>query len=248
MELLAAIDLRGGAAVRLLKGDYAKETAYGDPLELAESFISGGSDWLHLVDLDAARDGGRANRHLVTAIAERSPIPVETGGGIRTAADVDELLGAGVQRVILGTAALESPELLAAVTRRHPGHVAVGLDYHRHESGGLEVAVRGWLKGAGLSLDEAIDQVLEHDVAALIVTAIDRDGTLSGPDLEGLGEVLARSRVPVVASGGVGGAEDLRTLAGFVEQSSGRSPAGCIVGKALVEGRLTVAEAVSACA
>ena len=133
------------------------------------------------------------------------------------------------------------------MTRRHPGHVAVGLDYHRHESGGLEVAVRGWLKGAGLSLDEAIDQVLEHDVAALIVTAIDRDGTLSGPDLEGLGEVLARSRVPVVASGGVGGAEDLRILAGFVEQSSGRSPAGCIVGKALVEGRLTVAEAVSAC-
>jgi phosphoribosylformimino-5-aminoimidazole carboxamide ribotide isomerase len=231
----------------LLKGDYGQETSYGDPIELADSFIAGGADWLHLVDLDAARDGGRANRQLVTSIAERSPIPVETGGGVRSEADVEELLMAGVQRVILGTAALESPALLAAITGRHPGHVAVGLDYHRRGTGRLEVAVRGWLEGAGLSLAEAIDRVLEHDVAALVVTAIDRDGTLEGPDVQGLCEVLARSRVPVVASGGVSGAEDLRLLARLVEPRSGRGPVGCVVGKALVEGRITVSEAVSAC-
>jgi phosphoribosylformimino-5-aminoimidazole carboxamide ribotide isomerase len=248
MDLLSAIDLRGGGAVRLVKGDYGRETAYGDPLELAESFIAGGTDWLHLVDLDAARDGGRANRALVKEIARLSPVPVETGGGIRTAADVDELLEAGVQRVILGTAALESPDLLSTATAANPGHVAVGLDYHRREGGRLEVALRGWLEGSGVMLAEAIDRVLVHDVAALIVTAIDRDGTLEGPDLDGLRQVLAASRVPVIASGGVSGAEDLRTLAALSEPRTERRVAGCVVGKALVEGRLTVPEAVVACA
>jgi phosphoribosylformimino-5-aminoimidazole carboxamide ribotide isomerase len=247
MDLLCAIDLRGGGAVRLLKGDYGRETNYGDPISLAESFIAGGSDWLHLVDLDAARDGGQANRDIVKQIASTSPIPVETGGGIRSERDVHELLDAGVQRVILGTAALESPSLLATVCDAHPGHVAVGLDYHRREGGLLEVAVRGWLEGAGLSLADALDRVLEEDVCALIVTAIDRDGTLEGPDLEGLLEVLERSRVPVVASGGVSGAEDLRVLRRLVEPATGRTPVGAVVGKALVEGRLTVAEAVAAC-
>ncbi len=247
MELLAAIDLRGGGAVRLLKGDYEKETSYGDPLELAETFWAGGADWLHLVDLDAARDGGRANRSIIKTLAERSPVPIEAGGGIRSDDDVTELLEAGVQRVILGTAALEDPGLLARVTARHPGHVAVGLDYHRRDGDRLEVAVRGWLQGAGVTLSEAISRVLENDVAALIVTAIDRDGTLVGPDVEGLLGVLAESPVPAIASGGVGGADDLRALARVRETSSGRMVAGCIVGKALVEGRLTVAEAVAAC-
>jgi phosphoribosylformimino-5-aminoimidazole carboxamide ribotide isomerase len=105
MDLYCAIDLRGGSAVRLLKGDYAKETTYGDPIELAETFVREGTDWLHLVDLDAARDGGSANREIVTRIAQLSPVPVETGGGVRTDRDVDELLEAGVQRVIIGTAA-----------------------------------------------------------------------------------------------------------------------------------------------
>jgi len=248
MDLLSAIDLRGGSAVRLLKGDYGHETGYGDPLELAETFVSGGTDWLHLVDLDAARDGGQANRSIIKQIVEQSPVPVETGGGVRTDADVAELLGVGVQRVIIGTAAFETPDMLARATRAHPGHVAVGLDYHRRGDGALEVALRGWLKGSGVRLLDAVTQVLEHDVCALIVTAIDRDGTLEGPDLDGLLEVLAASRVPVVASGGVGDADDLRRLASVVDQAGTRRVAGCVVGKALVEGRLTVAEAVAACA
>jgi len=248
MDLLAAIDLRGGGAVRLVKGDYSRESNYGDPLELAAEFVSGGTDWLHLVDLDAARDGGKVNRPIITTIAEQSPVPVETGGGIRSDEDIDELLNAGVQRVILGTAALEDHSFLERATSRYPGHVAVGLDYHRKEDGRLEVAVRGWLQGSGLSLHEAIDRVLSTDVAALIVTAIDRDGTLEGPDVDGLLAVLEASRVPVVASGGVSGAGDLVALASLVEPSTSRKVAGCVVGKALVEGRVTVAEAVIACA
>jgi len=248
MELLSAIDLRGGGAVRLLQGNYDDETSYGDPVALADTFVAGGTDWLHLVDLDAARDGGRANRALIEAIVQRSPVPVETGGGVRSDADVDELLACGVQRVILGTAAFESPDLLARATTAHPGHIAVGLDYHRRVDGTREVALRGWRKGSGIDVVDAVSRVLEHDVCALIVTAIDRDGTLAGPDLEGLEAVLAASRVPVVASGGVGDASDLRTLAGLEEASTGRRVAGCVVGKALVEGRLTVTEAVAACA
>ena len=248
MELLSAIDLRGGGAVRLLKGDYGQETGYGDPLELAEAFVAGGTDWLHLVDLDAARDGGQANRSIIKQIVERSPVPVETGGGVRTLADVDELLSFGVQRVIIGTAAFEDPSVVAKATSAHPGHVAVGLDYHRRDDGSLEVALRGWLKGSGVNLLDAVDQVLSHDVCALIVTAIDRDGTLEGPDVDGLLEVLARATVPVVASGGIGDADDLRHLAGVRDPVTDHRVAGCVVGKALVEGRLTVAEAVAACA
>ena len=249
MDLYCAIDLRGGSAVRLLKGDYAQETTYGDPIELAESFVRAGTDWLHLVDLDAARDGGSANREIVTRIAQLSPVPVETGGGVRTDRDVDDLLEAGVQRVIIGTAAFEDPDLVARAAARHPGHVAVGLDYRRVQGSDgehLEVAVRGWLEGAGHDLSESLKRFSDVGVEAFIVTAIDRDGTLEGPDLAGYATCLAATEVPVIASGGVGGAEDLRALARF-EGPGGTAVAGCVVGKALVEGRLSVPEAVAAC-
>ena len=249
MDLYCAIDLRGGSAVRLLKGDYAKETTYGDPVELAESFVQAGTDWLHLVDLDAARDGGSANRALVTEIARTSPVPVETGGGVRTDRDVDELLDAGVQRVIIGTAAFEDPEFVGRAAARYPGHVAVGLDYRRVISDGeerLEVAVRGWLEGAGHDLADSLTRFCDLGVDAFIVTAIDRDGTLEGPDLDGYATCLSATSAKVIASGGVGDAEDLRRLARF-EGPAGARLAGCVVGKALVEGRVSVPEAVAAC-
>jgi phosphoribosylformimino-5-aminoimidazole carboxamide ribotide isomerase len=246
MDLYCAIDLRGGGAVRLLKGDYAEETSYGDPLALAESFIAAGTDWLHLVDLDAARDGGRLNRRVITEIASLSPVPLETGGGVRTDGDVDELLEAGVQRVIIGTAALEDPSFVQRAAARHPGHVAVGLDYRRLEGDHLEVAVRGWLEGSGTELEGALRKFEDFGVDAFIVTAIDRDGTLEGPDLDGYARCLAATTVPVIASGGVSGAEDLRELSRFVSPR-GATLAGCVVGKALVEGRVSVPEAVAAC-
>jgi phosphoribosylformimino-5-aminoimidazole carboxamide ribotide isomerase len=247
MELLAAIDLRGGNAVRLLKGDYAQETGYGDPLAMATALVAGGADWLHLVDLDAARDGGRANRSVIMEIARTFDVPVETGGGVRRLEDVEELVEGGVARVILGTAALESPEVLRTACRAFPGHVAVGLDYRRRADGVAEVAVRGWLEGAGTGLLEAVALVAQNELDALVVTAIDRDGTLEGPDIEGLAAVLDATGVAVVASAGVSSATDLRALAAMTSPATHRRLAGAVVGKAIAEGLLGVEEAVAAC-
>ncbi len=240
MELLAAIDLRAGQAVRLLQGRYEDETGYGDPIELAQSFLDQGTSWLHLVDLDAARDGGQANRAIVTAIAAMSSAPVEMGGGVRKVSDVGQLVDAGVARVIVGTAALMDPNEFAAMTRTFPGVVAVGLDYRVTKFGVRDVAVRGWLEGAGLDLLDAVRQVEEAGACAIVTTAIDRDGTLSGPDLEGLQAAMEVAQVPVIASGGVGSLADLTALKAI-------GAPGVVVGKALVEGAFSVAEAVLQC-
>ncbi len=248
MELFAAIDLRGGGAVRLVQGDFERETRYGDPFDLAERFAAGGASWLHVVDLDAARQGVAVQRDLVTALAARSPLPVQTGGGVRTEDDVTALLAAGVARVVLGTAALEDPGLAARVAARHPGRVALGLDYRRRRDGVLEAAARGWVEGSGQQVGDVLDRLAGSPLAAVVLTAIDRDGTLAGPDTEGLATVLDRTEVPVVASGGVGGATDLAALARLRSPARGRSLAGVVVGRALVDGRLEVEEAVAACA
>ena len=247
MKILAAIDLRGGGAVRLLKGAYDQETAYGDPNELAAGFVASGTDWLHLVDLDAARDGGRANREIVLGIAAHCGVPVETGGGIRSMADVEELIEGGIARVILGTAALDGSGLLREATAAYPGMVAVGLDYRRTGAGALEVAVRGWLEGSGFSLADAVARVTEVELSALVVTAIDRDGTLAGPDIDGLAQVLDMTETPVIASAGVSQVADVATLAALRSPHEGRAVEGSVIGKALVEGRLSVEEAVAAC-
>ena len=239
MELLAAIDLRGGQAVRLLQGRYEDETTYGDPVALAQSFIDQGASWLHLVDLDAARDGGQANRPIIKEIAAMSHLPVETGGGVRSVADVAQLVDAGVQRVIVGTAALMDPDEFTAMVAAFPEHVAVGLDY-RIKGAMREVAVRGWLDGAGRDLLDALRQVEQAGATAVITTAIDRDGTLQGPDLDGLRAAMDLAAIPVIASGGVGSLDDLTAL----------REAGCpgvVVGKALVEGAFSVGDAVARC-
>ncbi|HEX9530666.1 MAG TPA: 1-(5-phosphoribosyl)-5-[(5-phosphoribosylamino)methylideneamino]imidazole-4-carboxamide isomerase [Acidimicrobiales bacterium] len=242
MLLLPAIDLRDGRCVRLLQGDYARETVYdGDPVAVARDFEASGAPWLHVVDLDAARTGRPANRDVVRAIASSVGVPVQAGGGVRDEFSAEALFDAGVRRIVIGTAALEHPALLARVASRHPGQVAVGLD-GRHG----EVAVRGWSEGTGVRVLDAVARLADSGASAVVVTDIGRDGMLAGPDLDGLAAVLAHTQLEVIASGGVAAAADLVALAGLV--AGGRRLAGAIVGKALYEGRLSVEEGVQACA
>lgn len=250
MDLYPAIDIRDGGAVRLTQGDFDRQTDYGDPIALARTFAAGGAPWLHVVDLDAARSGKPANRGAVLAIAGAVDIPVETGGGVRSEADVTELLEGGVARVILGTAVLDHPDLVRRAATRFPGRVAIGLDYRLGPDGRADIAVRGWEEGSGRTVVEVLEELSDVDLAAVIVTAIERDGTLRGPDLDGLGSVLAATALPVIASGGVGSATDLAALARISVDVADetRRLAGAITGKALVDGRMTVGEAVAACA
>jgi phosphoribosylformimino-5-aminoimidazole carboxamide ribotide isomerase len=257
MDLYPAIDIREGGAVRLAQGDFDRQSDYGDPVALARRFAAAGAPWLHVVDLDAARTGRPANRPTVLAIAAAVPIPVESGGGVRSEADVEELLSGGIRRVVLGTAALDDPDLVRVVAGRHPGRVAVGIDYRLDGSGRTEVAVRGWEQASGRAVGEVLAELADGGVAAVIVTAIERDGMLTGPDLDGLRAVLAMTEIPVIASGGVGAVGDVEALAGL-EVASGPSRAGngsgarrlsgVITGRALVDGRMSVEEGVAACA
>lgn len=241
MELYPAIDLRGGACVRLVQGDYARERVYGgDPVEVALEFEADGAPWIHVVDLDAARTGRPTNREVVAAIAAAVGVPVQAGGGIRDEFSAEALLDAGVTRIVLGTAVVEDPGLLRRVAARHPGRVAVGLD---SRSG--EVAVRGWTEGSGRTLQEVLAAVEDAPLGAVVVTDIARDGMLRGSDVEGMAAVLAATRHPVVASGGVGSLDDLRALAAL--HAGGRALAGAIVGTAIHEGVFSVREAVLAC-
>ena len=238
MQLFPAIDLLDGRAVRLYQGDYDRETIYNDdPVAQAEVFAAEGAQWIHVVDLDAARTGAPRNREVIAAIAAAVDVPIQTGGGVRSVEAADALFDAGVARVVIGTAALEEPELVAALARRVP--VAVGLDAR-----GREVAVRGWEQGSGRDLLDVARGFADVGVEALIVTEIGRDGTLEGPDLEGLGEVLEATELPVIASGGVGTIADLVALDGL--RSAGRRLSGAIVGRALYEGAFTLRGALDA--
>ncbi len=232
MELFPAVDLRAGRAVRLVQGDFDRETVYGsDPVAVASSFAAAGARWIHVVDLDAARSGRPVNRSVVAAVVDAvaGRARVQTGGGVRSVADAAALAAAGVARVVMGSAALQSPPLVGAVAAVVP--VVVGLD---HRAGAL--AVDGWTEGVG----ERLLDVLERfpDAEAFVVTDISRDGMLSGPDVDGLAEVAAASPVPVIASGGVADLGDLRRLAAVP------GLAGVVVGTAIYEGRFDVGAAL----
>lgn len=232
VELFPAIDLRGGRVVRLTRGDYSLETVYGDdPVSVARSFADDGARWIHVVDLDAARTGESLNRAVIARVAAAvsGRAAVQTGGGVRTMSDVRELAAAGVTRVVMGSAAVADPALVAEASSELP--VAVGLD---HRDG--EVAVHGWTEGSGVDVLEALDWF--PTAAAFVITDIARDGMLSGPDVEGLRRALSRTHQPVIASGGVSSRVDLAELAALPGLS------GVITGKALYEGRFTVAEAI----
>jgi phosphoribosylformimino-5-aminoimidazole carboxamide ribotide isomerase len=237
-ELYPAIDLRGGRAVRLLRGDYAAETVYSDdPLSVARSFEAAGARWIHVVDLDAARSGEAGNLEFVAAIVRSVGCEVETGGGVRSVEAAERLIDAGVARVVIGTAAVERPELVSELAGRYSGRVAVGLDAR-----GRQVAVKGWTETTGADLVDLAKRFEGEGVAALIVTEIGRDGTMAGPDLDQLRAVLEATGIDVIASGGVGTLDDIRALAGL--RAAGRSLAGIIVGRAIYEGRFTVEEAL----
>lgn len=238
MDLYPAIDLRDGRCVRLYQGDYDRETVYGDdPVAQARSFADAGAPWIHVVDLDAARTGDPVNREVVGAIARAVDVPVQTGGGVRSMADAEALFAAGVSRVVLGTIALEDPDLVRSMAAKHP--VAVGLDAR-----GGEVAVRGWEQSSGRGILDVIQEYEDAGVAAVIVTEIGRDGTLQGPDLEGLAIMLAATSINVIASGGVATVEDLRDLAAL--DALGHRLSGAIVGRALYEGAFTLTDALAA--
>ncbi len=241
MDLFAAIDLRAGKAVRLVEGDFARETVYSpDPVVVARNLAAGGAPWVHVVDLDAARTGDPINGPVVERIVASLTVPVQVGGGVRTVADAQRLFDVGVTRVVIGTAAVTRPELVGEVASRWPGRVAVGLD---HRDG--EVMVRGWVEGGGRRVIDLIPEAVDAGAAAVIVTDIARDGRMTGPDVVGLAGLLEATGASIVASGGVAGPADLRLLAAIRAQGLGL--AGVIVGKAIYEGALTVAEAVAAC-
>ena len=241
--LYPAIDLRGGRVVRLEQGDFDRETAYGDdPVAQARAFADAGAAWLHVVDLDAARSGEPVNRAAVAAICEevgRTGVRLQCGGGVRDEAAAAAMFQAGVARVVVGTAAVERPGLVARLTERWPGRVAVGLDLR-----GREVATRGWVTGSGRDVGDVLAALTSAGPAAFVVTQIVSDGMLAGPDVDGLTTVLEATPVPVIASGGVGSLDDLRRLA--ATGAAGRRLAGVIVGRALYQGRFTLSDALTA--
>ena len=234
IELYPAIDLRAGRVVRLSQGDYAVETVYGDdPVAVAVGFAEAGATWVHVVDLDAARSGDPANRPVVAEIAAAltGRARLQTGGGVRTVTDAEALAAAGVARVVMGSAAVRDPGLVAVASSVLP--VAVGFD---HRSG--ELAVHGWTEGSGVALAAALGMF--PTAAAFVITDIARDGMLVGPDVDGLAAAVQATDVPVIASGGVASLADLARLASIA------GLAGVITGRALYEGRFTVAEALAA--
>ncbi len=237
IDLYPAIDLRDGRCVRLYQGDYDRETHYGDdPVGQARAFAEAGAPWIHVVDLDAARTGEPRNRSVIAAICEAVDVPVQSGGGVRDEAAAAALADAGVARVVIGTAALERPELVTLVAARQP--VAVGLDAR-----GTDLAAHGWEVSSGLDLVDVACRFADAGVAAFVVTEIARDGTLEGPSIDQLSAVLAATDVDVIASGGVGTVAHLRQLDDLVVD--GRRLAGAIMGRALYEGAFTLTEALA---
>lgn len=237
LELLPAVDVADGAAVRLVQGAAGTETSYGDPLEAALAWQSGGAEWIHLVDLDAAFGRG-SNRDLLADVVGRLDVKVELSGGIRDDASLEAALATGCTRVNLGTAAMESPDWVRSAIARFGDRIAVGLDVR-----GTTLAARGWTQEGG-DLFEAIARLDADGCARYVVTDVHRDGTLTGPNLELLRNVCQATDRPVVASGGVSSLDDLRALAGLT--SIGVE--GAIVGKALYAGAFTLPEALAAVA
>ena len=233
-----AIDLVNGKCVRLYQGDYAKETIYGDdPISQALNFESDGAEWIHLVDLDAARTGSLENTSVIKNICEELSIPVQVGGGIRSSDTAKLLYDIGVERTVIGTAAVEDPKLVTQIAER--GHrVAVGVD-------GKDgyVATRGWKVTTDLKVVDLLKRLEMSGAEVGIVTEIKRDGTMEGSDLEGLTQILRNVNIPVIASGGLGSTKDLHDLVGL--QVNGTRLAGVITGRALYEKRLDLAELIA---
>ncbi|GAA5518715.1 1-(5-phosphoribosyl)-5-[(5-phosphoribosylamino) methylideneamino] imidazole-4-carboxamide isomerase [Demequina sediminis] len=233
LELLPAVDVADGQAVRLTQGEAGSETGYGDPLAAALDWVTGGAEWIHLVDLDAAF-GRRSNADLLAAVVKAVDVKVEMSGGIRDDESLERALATGCARVNLGTAALENPEWTASAIDRHGDRIAVGLDVR-----GTTLAARGWTQDGG-DLWEVLARLDAAGCARYVVTDVKKDGMLSGPNLDLLRQVCEATSAPVVASGGISSLEDIAALRTL-------TPAGiegAIVGKALYNGNFTLPQAL----
>jgi phosphoribosylformimino-5-aminoimidazole carboxamide ribotide isomerase len=233
--ILPAIDLRGGQCVRLRQGDYNQETVFGsDPAAVARRWVGQGAHTLHVVDLDGARDGRTVNGDSVRRIIAAAGVPCQLGGGLRTEEDVASALEWGVARVVIGTRALKDPAGFEALCRRFPDRVVLGIDARAGQ-----VATDGWLHVSQCSALELARRCAGWPLAALVYTDISRDGMLEGPNVEAVAELARAVALPVIASGGVTTLDDVRRLART-------GAAGCIIGRALYEGRLDLTEAITA--
>lgn len=234
LELLPAVDVKDGRAVRLVQGELAAETSYGSPLDAALDFQSSGAEWIHLVDLDAAFGRGE-NSALLAEVVGRLDIKVELSGGIRDDHSLQRALATGCRRVNLGTAALENPEWTSKVIAEFGDRIAVGLDVRGHT-----LAARGWTEEGG-DLFETIERLERDGCARYVLTDVTKDGTLKGPNLELLKEVCAVTKKPVIASGGISSLSDISALSALRDLGV----EGAIVGKALYAGAFTLEEALA---
>ncbi|HEV3144245.1 MAG TPA: 1-(5-phosphoribosyl)-5-[(5-phosphoribosylamino)methylideneamino]imidazole-4-carboxamide isomerase [Gemmataceae bacterium] len=233
MQIFPAIDLRGGYCVRLRQGDYSQETIFdSDPVAVAQRWEAHGAAGLHLIDLDGAKLGEPANRECIRKIRAAVGIPCQVGGGLRDDSHIEEVLGWGVERVILGTRALQDPLWLRSACERHPGKIVLGLD---SRSG--RVATHGWLETSPQSVIEVARRAASWPLASIVYTDILKDGMLEGPNFAALAELRSAVRTPVIASGGITTLDDIRALKVL-------DLAGCVIGRALYEGRLDLAEVV----
>ncbi len=239
LELLPAVDVADGQAVRLVQGEAGTETSYGSPLDAALQWQTDGAEWVHLVDLDAAFGRG-SNRDLLAEVVGALDVKVEMSGGIRDDDSLEAALATGCARVNLGTAALEDPDWCAAAIARHGDRIAVGLDV-RVIDGEPRLRGRGWVSDGG-NLWEVLERLDSDGCARYVVTDVSKDGMLGGPNLEMLSQVCAATDAPVVASGGVSSIADLEAIATLVPEGV----EGSIVGKALYAGRFTLPEALAA--
>jgi len=238
--LYPAIDIRAGQAVRLLRGDYAQETVYdADPVDAAKRWVADGATHLHVVDLDGAREGRPLNLAAIERIATAVDASIQVGGGLRDEAAIDSVLATGADRAVLGTAALRDPDLLLAALREHHERVVVAVDAR-----GGRVALEGWTEAGEFGAAEALGALSAEGVSRFVFTPIEVDGTMRGPDLDQLRSVAAATGAELIYSGGVGDLDDLRRLA----TEGPPNLAGVIVGRALYEGRFSVAEARAALA
>jgi phosphoribosylformimino-5-aminoimidazole carboxamide ribotide isomerase len=238
--LYPAIDIRGGQAVRLLQGDYARETTYdADPVDAAKRWADEGAEFLHVVDLDGAKAGEPRNLEAIGRIAAAVQCPIQVGGGLRDAESVAAVLDAGAERVVIGTAALRDPDFLDSVLAKHGERVVVSVDAR-----GGDVTVSGWTEATGRDVAETVGRLEQRGVARFLCTEIDVDGTMEGPALEELTRIAMATSAQVIASGGVGELSDLQVLA--LEAESHENLEGAIVGRALYERKFTVAKAIAA--
>lgn len=237
MILYPAIDIRGGQAVRLLEGDYARETIYdADPVDAAKRWASEGAEFLHVVDLDGAKAGEPKNLDAIERVANAVECPIQVGGGLRTAEAVQQVLNAGAERVVIGTAALKDPEFLDAMLDAHGGQVVVSVDARAGK-----VALEGWTATGEERAVDAVAALSARGVARFLFTAIEQDGTMEGPALEQLDEIASATDSQIIASGGVGTLAHLTSLS-----SSAPHLDGVIVGRALYEQKFTVKQAIEA--